>query len=101
MRRGYRFMSRLLNAGKELRERAERAERHMGMGACRDCALWERERECQWGYCHMENQGDLETPWMGLAERTDGQMITTHQNFGCVRFRPKPRVLTASKETPK
>ena len=87
-KRGYRFMHRLLAEAKRLRERAEHSERNQGLGQCQNCRYWEREDECKWGYCKPPKH-ELEAPWFVLAETQHGELITTHENFGCVLFYTK------------
>lgn len=89
LRRGNRFVRRLLAEAKRLRERAEHSEHQRGLGCCRDCRAWQRNHECHWGYCSPPERV-IEEPWFGLAESQNGEEITTHENFGCVRFELPP-----------
>lgn len=84
MARGYRFVDKLLAAGRALRTRAERAERDQGLGTCAACCHWRRAEGCLWGHCNAPHPSDVATPWMAVPPN-NGQ-IQTREDFGCVRF---------------
>lgn len=70
-----------------LQARAERAEAGLGIGQCRNCEHWRRERSRSglgaWGYCLLtEKIESVNWPWRGEP----GQRIATKENFGCIRF---------------
>lgn len=91
--RGYRSMDRLIRIGKELRERAERAESGLSLGTCKECRHWTRGPDHQtddvggfrWGMCARFGMGSagIDQPWFGDYR----EKVSTQEHFGCVLFR--------------
>jgi len=75
-----------------IRERMDRAERKAGIGRCRDCVFWTREKNCLWGYCSAEKASDSPI-WPRTWAYFEGDKhsrqdrFSTSEDFGCVNFK--------------
>lgn len=86
-------------AFQRIRERAERAERCIGLGPCKSCLFWTMHSPAAaWGYCDMERAqstsypaGAWPAPWAHLQEnpRPAARRLCTAACFGCVLFKQR------------
>lgn len=86
---------------KRAAQRAEMAEKSMGLGHCEDCAHWFRgggspgASSCAWGHC--KSPAGAGTPWGAWMRIGDGDIpIVTTPRFGCVLFVSKQRMDAAN-----
>lgn len=84
-KRGYRFIDRLLDGAKQMRERAERAEAGLGIGLCAHCKFWTRRTDTtKWGRCSLPQRTSTDLPWIYVEPRSG--TLDTSEAFGCIRF---------------